>query len=134
LRSDFTISNRKHVATGTAELLDKDLQNLVSATGLGSHLKVCFAPKENSALDGEVKDDTIWIYCHPEEKARQTLRHEFIDWVIVEAIEPYEQLVNLQRAAINAMFRHVQEQSYNRKEQVVEALLKLIQTGQGSSG
>jgi hypothetical protein len=131
LRGELTTSNNKSVTNNIVDLLNKELVGLVAATGLGSNFKICYAPQENSVLDGEVKDNTIWIYCHSKEKAIQTVRHEFVDWLIVEAIKPYEQLVNVQRAAINAIFRHMQEQSYNRKELVVEALLKLIQTEGG---
>ena len=134
MRGELTTSNNRSVTSSISDRLSKELEDLVVATGVGSNFKICYAPDENSTLDGEVKGNTIWIYCRSKEKAIQTLRHEFIDWLIVEAIRPYEELVNLQRAAINAIFRHVQEQSYNRKEGVVEALLKLIQTQQGARG
>lgn len=130
LRGELRSSNNKSVRYSITDLLNKELGDMVSATGLGSNFKICYAPLKNSALEGEVKDNTIWIYCLSEEKAIQTLRHEFVDWLIVEAIKPYEQLVNLQRAALNAIFRHLQEQSYYQKENVVEALLKLIQPKQ----
>lgn len=131
MRGELTTSNSRTVTSSITDLLSKELRDLVAATSLCSKLKVCYAPQENSTLDGEVKNNTIWIYCSSKEKAIRTLRHEFVDWLIVEAIRPYEQLTNLQRVAINAIFRHVQEQAYHQKEAVVEALLKLIQTDTG---
>lgn len=109
-----------------SSLLEKELHRLVATTGFGSNLKVCHEPRGNFPIDGKVKDNVISIYCESKEEAILTLRHEFIDWLIVESVRPYEDLINLHRVAINAIFKNIQDRSYSKKEEAVEALVKLL--------
>lgn len=81
--------------------------------------KVVWLPKSNSQKDGEVVGRTIFVYSQNIDEALQTLRHEFVDAIVSSAVEPYLKLVNSLLSAIS-------EQAYNKKEAVVEALLKLL--------
>ena len=78
-------------------------------------------------MEGQVIGDVITIYSRSKDHAIPVLRHEFIDAMVVEAIKPYQQLANLQRAAINAILGQIQDDAYQEKEKVVESLLRLIE-------
>jgi len=77
---------------------------------LGYHLKVRWAPQENLELCGQVKDDIIYVYAENLQNAIETLRHEFIDYVISQAIEPYKKMVN-------TMIRLQNKDAYEKKEE-----------------
>ena len=76
-------------------------------------------PDENAKLSGEVKGTCIFIYEVDEEKALETLKHEFLDYVISRTMEPYERIVN-------KFIQMLNEEAYKRKEKLTEALAKLI--------
>jgi len=109
-----------------ASVLDSELKELSHMMGQGFNLKVKWSPKADSNIEGEVKGDIIWIYSTSRENAVRTLHHEFMDWMVVEAIKPYEEMINLHRTLLNAVFKYLQESSYNRKEAVVESLCSLL--------
>ncbi len=109
--------------------LDQELSRLCAVTGYGSNLRVKYDPKCHSSLEGEVQNDIICIYSGSREKAIETLRHEFLDWLIVQSLRPYEELVNVHKVALNAIFKHLQEQAYAKKERLVETLMRLLSTG-----
>ena len=54
-----------------------------------------------------------------EEEAVETLRHEFLDYCISKAIEPYKEVTN-------RLIRIMNENAYRKKEGIVEALNKLL--------
>lgn len=108
--------------------LEQELSSLQRITGQGSTLRIRWEPRAESRLEGEVRDDTIWIYSGSREKAIETLRHEFLDWLVVQSLRPYEQLINIQRAALNAVFKHLQDVVYVEKEKLIETLMKLLDT------
>ncbi len=99
-------------------MLDEELKRLKLLTGAGGELKVIWVPGVKRDLSGEVMNDTIYIYEENAESALETLRHEFVDYLVSRAIEPY-------RKAANQLIQLLNELAYKEKEEAVEALLKL---------
>jgi hypothetical protein len=87
--------------------------------GIGYELDVSWLPDENAKLSGEVKGTCICIYEVNEEKALETLKHEFLDYIISKTIEPYEKIANKLIGLIN-------DEAYRRKEKLIEVLAALI--------
>ena len=102
--------------------LKAELERLVRTTGLGFELRVVWEPHLDGSLSGEVKNRLIHIYEADEEKAIKTLQHEFLDYCISQAIEPYKEVTN-------NLIRMLNDDAYKRKERIVEALVKLLETG-----
>ncbi|MEM3018835.1 MAG: hypothetical protein QXO92_01140, partial [Candidatus Bathyarchaeia archaeon] len=73
----------------------------------------------SESLEGEVRGSTVYVYSKDREKALETLRHEFLDFLVGKAIEPY-------REAANALIKMVNDLAYRRKERIVEALRRLL--------
>jgi len=106
--------------------LKEELKRLTQIVDLGHELKVKWLPAGSSDREGEVKGDTIYIYTDDQDKAFDTLRHEFLDYVVCLAIKPYERIVNRQRLIINSLLLDMQEEAYREKERVVEKLKHLL--------
>ena len=87
--------------------------------GAGHELAVVWSPSSDSKLSGEVKDGVIHIYELEGNRAVEALRHEFIDHLVGQAIEPY-------RSVANKLIQLLNEAAYRKKEEVVEALAKLL--------
>ena len=100
------------------EMLEAELERLRTLSGLGAGLNVVWAPNTRNDLSGEVKGNSVYVYEEDEHKALETLWHEFVDYCVSQAIEPYKQVTNKLIALIN-------EEAYKRKEQVVEAITRL---------
>jgi len=96
-----------------------ELERLKELTGVGLELDVVWKPSDEKAILGEIKDKVIYIYEVRKEKVIDILRHEFIDFCISEAIEPY-------RAVTNKLIKSINEDAYRQKEKIVEALKKLL--------
>jgi len=111
-------SERVTIDIGQDRLIE-ELERLQRKVGLGYELSVVWLPDSRSNLSGEVKGDKIRIYEVDEEKALETLKHEFLDYLISKSIEPYEKVANL-------MIRMVNDEGYARKEKLVEALSRLL--------
>jgi len=99
--------------------LEAELEWLKRFFGLGLELNVVWKPSHGGALSGEVKGNLIYVYEMDEEKAVDTLRHEFLDYCLSQAIEPYKEVTN-------RLIRMINEDAYRRKEKIVEALVKLL--------
>ncbi|MGB9760492.1 MAG: hypothetical protein ACP5IT_11285 [Thermoproteota archaeon] len=99
--------------------LEKELERLKSKTNFGFELHVVWLPNYDANLSGEVKGNTIYIYDDIEDNAIETLKHEFVDYLISEAIRPYKLFANKLVQLLN-------EEAYKRKEKVVEALERLL--------
>jgi len=112
-------SGRKDCTEDVQHALEGELERLKSRAGIGHELKVSWRPNEKLGLSGEVKGGTIYIYEHDPCRALDTLRHEFMDWLLSRAIEPY-------RMVTNKLIELVNEIAYRRKEEVVESILKLM--------
>jgi len=82
---------------------------------MGQELKLQWMPK-NGPKSGEVTGTTIRIY---EAKALDTLRHEFIEYLLInELVAPYKRL-------INQLISLFEEEMYDRKEKLIERLRNL---------
>jgi hypothetical protein len=114
-----TLKKKNNEKISVKVKLEQELEKLKEKTGFGCELSVAWLPDQDPKLSGEVKSNTIYVYERDEEKALETLRHEFIDYVVSQAIEPY-------RSVANRLIQFLNEEAYRRKERVVEALVKLI--------
>ena len=75
---------------------------------------------DSSESSGEVIDRTIYIYEEDEARALDTLRHEFIEYILSTELEtPYKRI-------INKLITAFEEEMYARKERLVERLRELI--------
>jgi len=106
--------------------LEEELERLKRRVGLGLDLHVVWAPHrikyniDGNPLSGEVKGNTIIIYDSSLDRALETLRHEFLDYIISHEIEePYKMLIN----RLIEVFESVM---YKKKERVIERLQSII--------
>jgi hypothetical protein len=99
--------------------LETELERLEHLIGLGRILGVKWIPNDGK-LSGEVKEDFIYVYEGEEKPALETLRHEFLDYAISQAIDPYKEIANKLILAMN-------EDAYRRKEKLVESVCRLLE-------
>ncbi len=104
---------------GFSLILEEELERLKARVGIKTDFTVVWLPKADSKKEGEVVGNTIFVYSSDIDEALQTLRHEFVDIIVSSAIQPYLKLVNILLSAIS-------EDAYKKKEEAVEALLKLL--------
>ena len=104
--------------------LSKELERLKRKLGLGYELTVKWLPRRKIEICGEIKGDVILIYEEDEAKAIETVKHEFLDYLISKAIDPYQKITNKLIGLIN-------DEAYLRKEKLVEVLAVLIQGWEG---
>lgn len=102
-----------------SQRLETELERLKGLSGLGFELKVVWEPSPDRALSGEVKNDTIYVYEVDEAKAIETLRHEFLDYCISQAIRPYKEVTN-------RLIRMINDDAYRAKERIVGGLVKIL--------
>jgi len=107
------------VELGLERKLESALERLKQTLNLGYELQVRWVPNGDGKLSGEVKDDCIYIYEENEDKALETLRHEFLDYAVSNIIEPYKEVTNRLIALIN-------DTAYKRKEELIKILTKLL--------
>lgn len=100
--------------------LKEELARLTQQSGHGNCLDVAWIPRIDSAKEGEVVGNTIFVYSQDSGQAIETLRHEFVDYLICKAIEPYQDIVN-------ALLSVLSEKSYRKKEEIVESILKILE-------
>lgn len=101
--------------------LQDELDKLKTITGIKKEFKIIWIPRQDSSIEGKVEDDAIIIYSTSIEQALETLRHEFFDLIISNAIKPYMNLVN-------ALLSVIGENAYKSKEEAVESLLLLCKS------
>jgi hypothetical protein len=99
--------------------LADELKRLKCRFNLGHELTLKWLPNEKDGICGEVKGECIHIYEEDEEKAIETLKHEFLDHVISKVAEPYQRIAN-------RLIELTNEETYKRKEKLVECLCKLL--------
>ena len=86
---------------------------------IATELKLEWLPN-NGPKSGEVLGRTSRIYETDGGKALETLRHEFIEYVLtIELIAPYKRL-------INKLIATFEEEMYQRKERLVEKFISII--------
>ena len=66
-------------------------------------------------------EGNILIYEEDKEEALKVLRHEILDYCVSQAIDPYKEVTN-------RLIRMINEDAYKRKERVVAALTRLMET------
>ena len=97
-----------------------ELERLKRLTGLGLGLEVVWAPGADKALLGEVKGKVIYIYEECRKRALETLRHEFLDYIISrEIIAPLVKQINMQKRLIEYLV-------YERKERLIDRFTGLL--------
>jgi len=106
------------------QALEKELQRLQQRTSMGYEVKVKWLPGAIKHYNGkqlteEVKGDTILIYTENPRKAIELVHHGFAEWLLNQHTKPYRQL-------INKLITLFEEQQYERKEKIVQALTKLM--------
>ncbi len=101
--------------------LQDELDRLKTITGIKKEFKIVWSPRQNGQKEGEVIGSTIYIYSTSPHIALQTLRHEFFDLIVSNAIKPYMNLVN-------ALLSVIGESTYKNKEEAVESLLLLCKS------
>ena len=104
----------------TQKMLENLLEELKRLFRSGYELEVIWVPKESSSLSGEVRNETIIIYERDLQRARETLIHEFLDYMISSVYKPSVNLLNL-------LIKGVNEEVYRRKENLVDSLIKFIE-------
>jgi hypothetical protein len=113
------VQNHRVVIELDQDKLFHELERLKQKLGLGHELELKWLPGDNEKLSGEVKGNCIFIYEEQEEKAIEALRHEFLDYVISKVAEPYQRIAN-------RLIELTNEETYKRKEKLVECLCKLL--------
>jgi len=102
----------------TLSALIGELQRLKNLLNAGQELVLRWVPQDGE-LHGEVKGTNMLIYDKDVGTALATLRHEFLDYVICQAIEPYKKVTNKLIELLN-------EEAYAKKEKLVELLSKTL--------
>jgi hypothetical protein len=99
--------------------LEIEFVNLKKRFQSAQELKLEWIPN-NGTKSGEVIGRTICIYEEDEGKALDTLRHEFLDYIVSTEFEaPYKRL-------INKLISVFEEDMYERKERLIEKLLEVV--------
>jgi len=101
--------------------LHLELAKLHQISKIKKHFKVKWIPQEQSSIEGKVDGDTITIYSENMEDALDTLRHEFIDYLISQAIRPYIEIINVLLFVLS-------QDGYDKKEDIVEKLVQLYKS------
>ena len=104
----------------TQKRLEEELERLKQSLQVGCNLQVRWSPNDGSKLSGEVRGKVIYIYENNCEEAVKTLRHEVVDYLVSQPIEPYKKVTNM-------LIKMINEEAYKRKERIVEALTRLIE-------
>ncbi len=99
--------------------LEDELENMKTTSNQGLELKVLWLPSKEGLLSGEVKGNTIYIYEENREEALEVLKHEFIDYLVTSAIDPYRQIMN-------SLVKTTNRLAYLQKEKIVESLKALL--------
>jgi len=104
---------------GIQMVLEEELEKLKRKLKMGYELRVVWLPDDDLGLSGEVKGGIIYIYEESKEEAIHALKHEFLDYIISQIIEPYREVTNKLIMLIN-------EQNYRKKERLIETFSKFI--------
>ncbi|KFM17153.1 hypothetical protein AAA799P11_01379 [Marine Group I thaumarchaeote SCGC AAA799-P11] len=109
----------RNEATMLKESLKEELSRLKKKSGINANFEVLWIPKTDSAKEGEVIGNKIYIYSTNFTDALETLRHEFFDAMICSATTPYLELINVLLSVIS-------EKAYQKKEEIVESLVRMM--------
>jgi hypothetical protein len=108
----------KKQANDVLQTLETELAHLKSKFQMGQELELQWTPNDGSK-SGEIAGTTIRVYEADATKALDTLRHEFIEYILTrDLVAPYKRL-------INKLISLFEEEMYDRKEDLVERLQRL---------
>jgi hypothetical protein len=100
--------------------LEEELERMKRGLNVSYSLRVRWIPCDESKLAGEVKRGVIYLYDEEEERAVETLKHEFIDHHLTrEIVRPLVEYINVQKSLIESLI-------YKRKEDVVDKIAELL--------
>ena len=100
--------------------LSKVFARLKKKLGIADdELKLVWLPDETHRLAGEVKGDVVYIYETSYRAAVDTLHHELVDWLVCNAVKPYQDV-------LNQLIRYLNDKAYEEKEKVVEKIRKAL--------
>jgi hypothetical protein len=117
---DLLSKASKNSYDGALRRLETELNHLKQKFQMGQELALQWIPNDGPK-SGEVAGRTIRIYDANQAKALDTLRHEFIEYLLTQdLIAPYKRL-------INKLISLFEEEMYDRKEQLVERLQELVE-------
>jgi len=100
-------------------ILASELNRLQKITGNNKKFDLTWSPQSDSDIEGKVEGNAITIHSENIEDAIDTLQHEFVDYIISQAIKPY---VNL----VNSLISIITRDAYETKEETVESMLRLM--------
>ena len=100
--------------------LNAEFNRINSIMGLDLNLKILWKPRNDKEQLGEVCGSSIIIYEADEEETIKILRHEVIDYVVCEAIKPYQDMTNI-------LIKKINEDAYQKKEKMVNAITQLLE-------
>lgn len=107
-----------------ARFLQDEVRLLQRRMGIGYEVRVKWLPglatyRDGAKLAEEVKGDTILIYAEELAEAVDLVHHGFAEWMLNRHARPYRELVN-------KLITLFEDQQYQNKEKIVEALTKLM--------
>ena len=100
--------------------LNAEFNRINSIMGLDLNLKIIWTPRNDKEQLGEVRGSSIIIYEADEEETIKILRHEVIDYIVCEAIKPYQDMTNI-------LIKKINEDAYQKKEKMVNAITQLLE-------
>jgi len=100
--------------------LNAEFNRINSIMGLDLNLKILWTPRNDKEQLGEVCGSSIIIYEADEEETIKILRHEVIDYIVCEAIKPYQDMTNI-------LIKKINEDAYRKKEKMVNAITQLLE-------
>ena len=107
----YSNNNKKRLAS--------ELNRLQKITGNNDKFDLVWSPQSDSDIEGKVEGNAITIYSEDIAGAIDTLQHEFVDYVISQAIKPYVKMVN-------SLMSIITKEAYEIKEDAVESMLRLM--------
>jgi len=100
--------------------LNAEFNRINSIMGLDLNLKIIWTPRIDKDQLGEVCGSSIIIYEVDEEETIKILRHELIDYIVCQAIKPYQDMTNI-------LIKKINEDAYQKKEKMVNAITQLLE-------
>jgi len=107
-----------------SKILEKELKRLQECSHVGNEVNVEWLPgvvKQSNGrkLAEEVCNDTIYVYSRDMQESVELVRHGFLEWILNQHTRPY-------LALINKLITLYEDQTYETKERIIGALLKML--------
>ena len=100
--------------------LEAELERLKRRMPFTEPLDVCWIPRSDMRISGEVKGSVIYVYDQNRKAALRTLRHEYLDCLLTRRV------VNPLIAMVNTFIKLREREIYQEKEKIVNVLSDLI--------